>query len=242
MYVFYAIISDATNLKSNFPTKTTSSDQFATYYPFHKYQFELLQKFLFSSNALVTTQIAARGMIITTFDVLRKQLKEKELYEVTTLPDLCTEAQTSPPADLDNKYKTAKKIISNAGLALNGEKLLKTIHFINEAEFISPTVENITKTYIADMGTYYDVKPIVDKALTLLVESKLLLLSNNNYKITSNLEGKLLEEMKDFTVELFIKKRELVGYLRKMNIFRQVSVINEDSIAYNFNIFKELSR
>lgn len=234
------LISDATNLKSNFPTKTTSADQFAIYYPFHKYQFDLLQKFLFSSNALVTTQIAARGMIITAFDVLRKELKDRELYSFTTAHDLCTEAQTSPPADLDNKYKTAKQIIDKSGLSINGEKLLKTIHFINESEFVSPTVENITKAYIANIEQYYEIKPLIDNALATLVESKLLLLSNNNYKITSNLEGKLLEEMKDFNVELFIKKRELVGYLKKTNIFRQVAVINEDSIAYNFNILTDL--
>jgi hypothetical protein len=235
------LISNATNLKSNFPTKTTSADQFATYYPFHRYQFDLLQKFLFSSNkALVTTQIAARGMIITTFDVLRKGLKDHDLYRFTTAHDLCQEAQTSPPADLDNKYKNATQIIKKAGLDIHGEKLLKTIHFINESEFVSTTVENITKSYIAEIESYYDLKPYVENALNLLVESKLLLLSNNNYKITSNLEGKLLEEMNDFDVELFIKKRELVGYLKKTGIFRQVSVINEDSIAYNFNILTDL--
>ena len=47
------LVSDATNLKSSFPTKTTSAEEFATYYPFHRYQFDILQKFLFSSNALV---------------------------------------------------------------------------------------------------------------------------------------------------------------------------------------------
>ena len=124
---------------------------------------------------------------------------------------------------------------------MNGELLLKTIHFINEAELIAAaTIENITKTYIADITTYYDVKPVVEKALTLLVESKLLLLSNNNYKITSNLEGKLLEEMKDFDVELFIKKRELVNYLKKISLFRLVSVINENTVPYNFNVLTDL--
>ena len=234
-------ISDATNLKSSFPTKTESAEQFATYYPFHKYQFDLLQKFLFSSNALVATQIAARGMIITTFDVLRKELRDRELYNFTTAHDLCTEAQTAPPADLQDKYKTATQILEKANIALDGEKLLKTLHFLKQAgELISTTVEYITKAYLDDISKYYDVKPKVEEALNLLVESKLLLLSNNNYKITSNLEGKLLEEMKDFDVELFIKKRELVGYLKKLSLFRQVSVINEDSVSYNFNILTDL--
>src|SRR5690554_1134243 len=233
-------ISDATNLKSSFPTKTESAEQFATYYPFHKYQFDLLQKFLFSSNALVATQIAARGMIITTFDVLRKELRDRELYNFTTAHDLCTEAQTAPPADLVNKYSIAKSILENSKIDLDGELLLKSLHFLNESELASPTVENITKVYLGDISKYYDVKPKVEEALNLLVDSKLLLLSNSNYKITSNLEGKLLEEMKDFDVELFIKKRELVGYLKKLSLFRQVSVINEDAVAYNFNILTDL--
>jgi hypothetical protein len=234
-------ISDATNLKSSFPTKTTTAEEFATYYPFHKYHFDLLQKFLFSSNALVATQIAARGMIITTFDVLRKEMRDRSLYNFTTAHDLCTEAQTAPPADLNDKYQTATKILKNAEIKLDGEKLLKTIHFLKESgELISTTVENITKAYLDDMASYYEVKPHVEKALDLLVEAKILLVANNNYKITSNLEGKLLEEMKDFDVELFVKKRELVGYLKKLSLFRQVSVVNEDSVPYNFNILTDL--
>ncbi|MFC1778525.1 BREX system P-loop protein BrxC, partial [Pseudomonadota bacterium] len=91
------LVSDATNLKSSFPTKTTNAEEFANYYPFHKYQFDILQKFLFSSNTLVATQIAARGMIITTFDVLRKQMREQELYSFTPGYSICSEAQTAPP-------------------------------------------------------------------------------------------------------------------------------------------------
>ncbi len=234
------LINDATNLKSSFPTKTTSAEQFATYYPFHKYQFDLLQKFLFSSNALVATQIAARGMIITTFDVLRKELRNRELYNFTTAHDLCSEAQTAPPAVLVNKYDTSKRIVANADLDINGENLLKAIHFINESELIFPTIENITKTYIDNLEDYYKVKPSIEKALALLIEAKILLYSNNNYKITSDLEGKLLEEMNDFDVELFIKKRELVNYLKKTSLFRQVSVINEDAVPYNFNVLTDL--
>ncbi|NOQ74050.1 MAG: BREX system P-loop protein BrxC [Crocinitomix sp.] len=234
------LISDATNLKSNFPTKTENAEQFATYYPFHKYQFDLLQRFLFSSNALVATQIAARGMIITTFDVLRKELKDRELFNFTTAHDLCNEAQTAPPADLVNKYDTANKIITKAKLKVDGAKLLKTIHFINESQQVAPTIENITKTYIDDISTYYDVKPEMEKALDLLVEAKLLLVPNHNYKITSNLEGTLLNEMKDFDVELFTKKREIVRYLKQLSLFRQVASINEDTVAYSFNVLTDL--
>lgn len=233
-------ISDATNLNSSFPTKTESAEEFATYYPFHKYQFSLLQKFLFSSNALVATQIAARGMIITTFDVLRKQMRDESLFAFTTAHNICTEAQTAPPTDLGIKYDNAKKVLKNANSQLKGDLLLKGIHFLNESELVSATVENITKTYISDLKSYYETKPMVEEALSLLVEAKILLLSNNNYKITSDLESKMLEEMKDFDVELYIKKRELVTYIKKTGLFSAVASINDNDLAYKFNILTDL--
>jgi len=89
------LVLDATNLKSAFPTKTVNSEEFAIYYPFHKYQFDILQKFLFSSNALVATQIAARGMIITAFDGLRKQMRDKELYNFTPGYSICRSSNST---------------------------------------------------------------------------------------------------------------------------------------------------
>lgn len=233
------LVSDATNLKSSFPTKTVDADEFATYYPFHKYQFDILQKFLFSSNALVATQIAARGMIITTFDVLRKQMREKELYSFTPGYAICSEAQTAPPIGLVNKYDTAKKILNERSSVIDGEKLLKTIHLLADSEVVSPTVENITKSYISDITTYYDVKPVIEEALALLLEAKVLLLSNNNYKITSDLEGKLLEEMKDFDVELFSKKRSLINCIKDYKLFTPVATFNDGSDSFKFSVLSD---
>lgn len=233
------LVSDATNLKSSFPTKTANVDDFATYYPFHKYQFDILQKFLFSSNALVATQIAARGMIITTFDVLRKQMREKELYSFTPGYAICSEAQTAPPIGLVNKYDTAKKILNEHSSVIDGEKLLKTIHLLADSEVVSPTVENITKSYISDITTYYDVKPVIEEALALLLEAKVLLLSNNNYKITSDLEGKLLEEMKDFDVELFSKKRSLINCIKDYKLFTPVATFNDGSDSFKFSVLSD---
>lgn len=233
------LISDATNLKSAFPTKTESAEDFAIYYPFHKYQFDILQKFLFSSNALVATQIAARGMIITTFDVLRKQMRNQELYNFTPGFAICNEAQTAPPISLVNKYDTARKILKESGSSIDGEKLLKTMHLVADSEVVSPTVENITKSYISDITSYYTVKPTIEEALKLLLEEKVLLLSNNNYKITSDLEGKMLEEMKDFDVELHSKKRELIKYLKSYKIFNSVASYSDGSDTFKFSVLSD---
>ena len=233
------LIADATNLKSSFPTKTEQAEEFAIYYPFHKYQFDLLQKFLFSSNALVADQIAARGMIITTFDVLRKQLLNNKLFDFSTAQNICSEAQPAPPSDLDNKYSNAKKILKDT--EIEGDELLKAIHFLSEAELVATTVENITKTYISDLGAYYEIKPKLEKALELLIEAKILLLSNNNYKITSDKEAKLLEEMNDFTVELFVKKRDLVNeFLKENDSLKSVKSIAEETVTYPFNLLTDL--
>ena len=233
------LISDATNLKSLFPTKTINSEDFAIYYPFHKYQFDILQKFLFSSNSLAATQVAARGMIITTFDILRKQMQDKNLFDFVTAYDICSEAQTSPPVGLVNKYDSAKKILKEKAISIDGEKLLKTIHLLTDSEVVSPTVENITKSYISDITSYYVVKPDIEVALGMLVESKILLLSNNNYKITSDLEGKLLEEMNDFDVALHNKKRSLINHIKDCKLFNNVATLNNESESFKFSILSD---
>jgi len=230
------LVSDATNLKSSFPTKTANAEEFAAYYPFHKYQLDILQKFLFSSNALVATQIAARGMIITTFDVLRKQMREKELYNFTPSYSICAEAQLAPPIALVNKYDTAKKILNESNRIIDGEKLLKTIHILDESGVVLPTAENITKSYIADISTYYDVKPVIEEALGLLLEAKVLLLLNNNYKITSDMEGKLLEEMKEFDIELFSKKRSLINHIKDYKLFNPIATITDGTDSFKFSV------
>jgi hypothetical protein len=233
------LVGDATNLKSSFPTKTISAEEFATYYPFHKYQFEILQKFLFSSNALVATQIAARGMIITTFDVLRKRMRDLELFAFTPGHAICSEAQQAPPVALVSKYDTARKILNETSLGVDGEQLLKTIHLLSDSEIVSPTAGNITKSYITDISTYYEVKPNIEAALKLLEEAKVLLLSNNNYKITSDLEGKLLDEMRDIDVELFAKKRFLISYLKENKFFNPVATFNDGTDSFKFNVLSD---
>lgn len=233
------LISEGTNLKSAFPTKTTDSEEFATYYPFHKYQFNLLQKFLFSSNALVASQIAARGVIFTTFNVLKKHLKNKELYNFSTFYDLCNEAQMNPPTALGIKYDTAKRILQDKS-TIDGVNLLKTIHFLNNsADLALATLENITKGYMSDLNSYYTLKPLIEEALTVLVDAKVLLYSNNTYKITSDLESRLLDEMNNYTSELYLKKRDYTSYLKKLSFFNGIASINDEGTTYNFNILTD---
>jgi len=166
-------------------------------------------------------------------------MREEELYSFTPGHAICTEAQTAPPIGLVNKYDTAKRILNERNSSIDGEKILKNIHLLADSEVVSPTVENITKSYITDITTYYDVKPEIEKALELFLEAKVLLLSNNNYKITSDLEGKLLEEMKEFNVELFNKKRSLINYIKDHKLFLSVAAYNDGANSFKFSIVSD---
>lgn len=232
-------LKDLTNLKSKFPTITNDASSFATYYPFHKYQFNLLQKFLFTSNQLAASQIAARGMIITTFDVLRNQLKDLELYNSATGYQICREAQSQPPSELGIKYEGADKVLKNQGSEIQGKKLMEVINFLDKSEVTDTTIENITKSYISDAERYYDTRPKIEEALNDLVETKILLLKNQNYTITSNIESQLLDEMNNITVEIFNKKRFYIDYLKSTKLFSSVAGLQIDGLPYKFNVLSD---
>jgi len=234
------MLADATNLKSSFPTKVENAAEYAEYYPFHKYQFDLLQRFLFSSNALAATQAAARGMLITTFDVLRKRLKNRELFEFASAFFICDEAQTAPPSALVNKYANAAKILQKKDIQVNGVNLLKTVHFLTEAELVATTSENITKAYLTTPENYFTFKPQIEEALNILTDARILLFANNRYRITSDLETKLLDEMNDFHAELFIKKRNLITYLKKSARLKRMAGVTEKGQHYSFHVISDL--
>jgi len=234
------LISDVTNLNSRFPTKTTNEIEFSTFYPFHKYQFDLLQKFLFSSNALVASQIAARGMIITTFELLKRQLQNTHLFGFCTSWQITTEAQSAPPVNLSKKYEDAKKILKNEKIKINGDKLLKTIHFLSESEYATTNIDNISKAFVSDITKRLGLKPLIKEALEILVEAKILLRSKNQYKITSDLEGKLLDEKNEYRIELWTKKNRIIELMKNYKIFHSVSGISYNDFRFNFDIVSDL--
>lgn len=91
----------------------------------------------------------------------------------------------------------------------------------------------------ATLTTYYDIKPVIEETLALLLEAKVLLLSNHNYKITFNLEGKLLEEMKDFDVELFSKKRSLTNCIKDYKLFIPIATYIDGTDSFKFSLLSD---
>jgi len=195
-------IADHSTLTGAGIVKTDKEESYITYYPFYKHQFDLMQNFLFGTKGS-STKVAARGMIITTFDILRKEAKDEGLYKTVTGWQIAKQAQPSPSVRLVNRYDNAERILRENNSNISGRKLLETINFLSEAEVTPANIDNIIKSYISEPDQYHKVKTDIEKALDELLEAKILLKSNGTYRITSDIEQRLLDEMNGYTVQGF---------------------------------------
>ena len=229
------LVLDSTNMNAKFSTKTENADEFSIYYPFHKYQFELLQNFLFAVHQRARTGGTERGMIIATHAVL-KSVKDLETYNFVSANSLVDGGKKVLDSEFELKFAHANKVLSESGSGINGTNLMKTAYLLNEAEKIPSSAENISKMYIKDLNEYYEVKPKIEEALTSLCEANMLLEKNDLYKITSDLEQKLIEEMNHITVEFHHKRREVVNSLKNLSFVSDLGDCVFEGMGYNFFI------
>lgn len=229
------LITDATSLNAKLPTKCESFEDFSIYYPFHKYQFELLQNYLFSVHLKAKTGGTERGMIIATHIIL-KATKDNKLFSFITGYDLADGGKKVIESELERKYGRAHTILKDEKSRIQGEHLMKTIHFLNESEQVPATAENITRLYLEDPEKYYQLKPDIERALEVLCDKNMLLEKSGIYKITSDLEQKLIDEMKNLNLEISYKKRHLIELLRNQSFIFNISKLSYEGNSYPFHI------
>lgn len=229
-------ITDHAALNAIGITKTDTVDSYITYYPFYNYQFDMLQNFLFGSKGPTSTKIAARGMIITTYDILKRELQYNELFDIATAWQIAKQAQPQLPVRLVNKYDNAEKILKETKSSISGRQLLETINLLSESVIAQATTPNIVKAFIKDPEDFYKVKPEISKALDDLVEAKVLLSTNNIYRITSDIEQGLLDDMNGFAVENYVKKKQLVTTYKSSAFIKTLARIPDNSSPYDFFI------
>lgn len=230
------MIADHAALVGNGISKTDTLDSYITYYPFYKSQFDLLQNFLFGKKGLTSTRVANRGMIITTYDILKLSLQHNNLYEVATGWQIAQQAEKNADVRLVNKFENAERILKEEHISISGRKLLETINFLFEAEITPTTLPNIVKSYTSDPQKYPANQEEISKALTVLTEAKVLLDTNKTYRITSDIEQRLLDEMKGYTVQQYVKKSKVVAAYKSSTFIKSISSINDSSLLYNFYI------
>ncbi|MBF0225339.1 MAG: BREX system P-loop protein BrxC [Desulfobacterales bacterium] len=232
-------ITDHAGLSATGITKTDSSDIYATYYPFYRYQFDLLQNFLFGTKGYISTKVAARGMIITTYDILKRELQDKELFETATGFQIVRQAQPQPTVRLVNRYDNAERILRETKSKISGRMLLETINFLSEAEVVPTTLPNITKSFIELPNDFHKVQSEITKALNDLVEAKILLFDSHTYRITSDIEQRLLDEMNGFAVQSFVKKKRVVSVYKDSLFTKTLARIIDNNLSYDFFIFTD---
>ncbi len=220
----------------NGATKTESGDSFVTYYPFYQNQFGLLQNFLFGRQGYASTKVAARGMIITTYDILKHEIQNEKIFNVATGWQIAKEAQPQPPVRLVNRFSNAETILRNEKIDLPGRHLLETIHFLTEAEVAPTSLSNIVKSYIKAPEDFHASQAIITRALDALVEHKILLLSNGTYRITSDIEQRLLDEMNQYPVQIFKKKQQVIAAFKNAAFIKALGKINDNNTPYDFYI------
>ena len=229
------LIADATTLNGTIPTKTEKAEDFVTYYPFHKYQFELVQNFLFAVNRKAKTGGTIRGMVIAS-NVVLKEIKNESLFNFVSADKLVDGAKKLIESELETKFIKADKILESKKSPLSGMRLMKVIHLLNEAEIIASNAEVIAKLYLTQPKKYYEIKPDVEQVLKYLVDANLIIEKKGLYKIASDLEQKLIEEIKEITVEFHYKKRELVEALKNLPFLNLVAKCTFEGNPYSFHV------
>jgi hypothetical protein len=229
-------ISDHASIHGAGISKTDNVENYTTYYPFYKYQFDLLQNFLFGTKGYASTKVAARGMIITTYDILKQEVQHSNLFHTVTGWHIAKEGQPQPPVRLVSRYENAERILLEAGSPISGRRLLETINFLTEAEVTPSSVPNIVKSFISDPDEQFKIQDDIIKALDLLTEAKVLLDTNKTYRITSDIEQRLLDEMNGFTVQGFVKKKQLVATYKAFTINKSMGRLTDQGLQFDFYI------
>ncbi|MCF0219894.1 MAG: BREX system P-loop protein BrxC [Muribaculaceae bacterium] len=231
-------IGDITNIGASQLHKTVSAQTYSDYYPFFGHQFKMLQYFLFGTQNMVKTQVGTRGMLISAFDILKKEaVKEQDIYVHVNASQLCRQAESNVSESLNNRYNQAEGLVCAPEYSyVNGRDLLQTIHFLTQAEVIQTTAENISKSYVSAPDDYYNVKAEVNKALEVLVENHILLYTANQYRITSEIEQRIINDLNSFEVPAYRIKSEAVKEIKNLAIKKAAEHCNVDGLTVDFSV------
>ena len=224
-------ISDITNLVGTGLKKTTDAKTYADYYPFYEHQFKMLQYFLFGTHKLVKTQVGTRGMLISAFDVLKKEtMADRDIFVHVNASQLCRNAEESVPESLRARYNQADEHLTDIKLKfVVGHDMLQTIHFLTESG-AKTTVENISRAYVNCPNDYFTVLEEVKKACKKLADDEILILSGDEYRITSETQQRIFEMMANYDgIANYRIKSEITKEVKKMQLVRQAQTITADS-------------
>lgn len=167
-------------------------------------------------------------------------MTEADVFTHVNATQLCRQAEENIPEALRMRYEQADNHISKEGMKyVEGRALLQTIHFLEKANAYT-TIENITKSYVRRPEDYYSVLAEVKKALEILVERNVLITSGNQYRITSQIEQQIIDDMNSFSAEVYRVRAEITKILKQQKIIKVSQTLTSDGQAIPFCVESSL--
>lgn len=230
-------ISDITNIVGTGLNKTTDAQTYADYFPFYEHQFKMLQYFLFGTQKLVKTQVGTRGMLISAFDVLKKEaLSDKDYHTHVNASQLCRQAEEAVAESLRKRYDQADEHLRELNLQfVKGRDMLQTIHFLTNSG-AKTTAENISRAYVNCPDDYFSVLEEVKKACKKLADDEILILSGDEYRITSETQQRIFEMMNNIDIANYRIKGEITKQVKQMSLVRGAQNLTIDSVNVGFAV------
>lgn len=231
------MISDITNIVGTGLNKTTDAQTYADYFPFYEHQFKLLQYFLFGTQKLVKTQVGTRGMLISAFDVLKKEaISDKDFHTHVNASQLCRQAEEAVAESLRKRYDQADEHLRELNFQfIKGHDVLQTIHFLTNSG-AKTTAENISRAYVNCPDNYFSVLEEVKKACTKLTEDEILVLSGDEYRITSETQQRIFEMMSNIDIANYRIKGEITKQVKQIPLVRGAQNLMVDSVNVGFAV------
>ncbi len=229
-------ISDITNIIGTGLNKTTDAKTYADYFPFYEHQFKMLQYFLFGTQKLVKTQVGTRGMLISAFDVLKKEaLSNRDIHTHVNASQLCRQAEEAVAEALRKRYDQADEHLRELNFQfVKGHDMLQTIHFLTNSG-AKTTTENISRAYVNCPDDYFMVLEEVKKACKKLADDEILILTGDEYRITSETQQRIFDMMNNYSgVALYRIKGEITKQVKQMGLVRGAQNITVDSVNVGF--------
>src|SRR5574344_785749 len=229
------MVLDVTNIAGISLQPTKDAETYSDYYPFFEHQFKMLQYFLFGSRNTVTSQIGTRGMLISVFDVLKKEsMTEADVFTHVNATQLCNQAEESVTEALRMRYEQAEAHLSAEPFKyVHGKALLQTIHFLDKSG-AHATVENIARSYVCRLEQYYDILAEVNEALDILVSHNVLIPTANQYKITSQIEQQIIDDMNGFEVPSYRSMAQVTNNLKQLKLVKVCQSLLQDGMNIPF--------
>ena len=135
-----------------------------------------------------------------------------------------------------NFYSQADEHLKEMNLHLVvGHDMLQVIHFLTESG-AKTTAENISRAYVNCPDDYFSVLGEVKKACKKLADDEILILSGDEFRITSETQQRIFEMMNNIDIANYRIKGEITKQVKQLSLVRGAQNLTIDSVNVGFAV------